>query len=95
MYLFVPPWYPGLAADRSLPRAPPDHRLKQLNNNRLGMSTSRNLVTGPTYFWNSQGKSPKNARNLEKFGGFLWMAPELGCAADVELFVGVQEMETD
>ena len=33
----VPPWYQGLAADRSLPRAPPDHRLKQLNNNRLGI----------------------------------------------------------
>ena len=26
---------PSLAADRSLPRAPPDHRLKQLNNNRF------------------------------------------------------------
>ena len=41
----------GLAADRSLPRAPPDHRLKQLNNNRRTVETDAFFFSDAKNTW--------------------------------------------
>ena len=71
----VPPWYQGLAADRSLPRAPPDHRLKQLNNNRLGIwhravAVLRYPKNPPAYF----PKKKLGCRHPETWSGptYFW-----------------------